>query len=101
MFNLDCIKISERIHVIIYPNITVMSQWVQWHLKSSASWLFTQLFIQGADQKECQSSGPLAFVRGIHRWQVNSPAQRASNAEIVFIWWRPHEFRVAVVAIMQ
>ena len=27
----------------------------------------------GADQRKHQSSGPLAFVRGIHRWPVNSP----------------------------
>ena len=30
------------------------------------------------------------FVRGIHRWPVNSPAQGASNAENVSIWWRHH-----------
>ena len=27
----------------------------------------------GADQSKHQSSAPLAFVRGIHRWPVNSP----------------------------
>ena len=27
----------------------------------------------GADQRQHQSSASLAFVRGIHRWQVNSP----------------------------
>ena len=27
----------------------------------------------GADQRKHQSSVPLAFVRGIHRWPVNSP----------------------------
>ena len=26
----------------------------------------------GADQRKCQSSASLAFVRGIYRWQVNS-----------------------------
>ena len=40
-----------------------------------------------ADQRKYQSSASLAFVRGIHRWPVNSPvtdefpAQMASNAE--------------------
>ena len=45
-----------------------------------------------ADQRKrkYQSSASLAFVRGIHRWSVNSPAQRASNAENVSIWWRHH-----------
>ena len=27
----------------------------------------------GADQRKHQSSASLAFVRGIHRWSVNSP----------------------------
>ena len=29
-----------------------------------------------ADQREHQSSASLAFVRGIHRWLVNSPQKR-------------------------
>ena len=41
----------------------------------------------GADQRKHQSSVSLAFVRGIHR---EFPAQRASNAEKVSIWWRHH-----------
>ena len=43
----------------------------------------------GADQWKHQSSASLAFVREIHRnrW---IPAQRASNAENVSIWWRHH-----------
>ena len=44
----------------------------------------------GADQRKHQRSASLAFVRGIHRWPVNSPAQMASNAENVSIWWRHH-----------
>ena len=31
----------------------------------------------GADQRKHQSSASLAFVRGIHRWPVNSPHKRA------------------------
>ena len=42
-------------------------------LQSPAPRLFTQPFIQGADQRKNQSSTSLAFVRGIHRWPVNSP----------------------------
>ena len=38
-----------------------------------ASRLFTQPFIQGADQRKHQSSALLAFVRGIHRWPANYP----------------------------
>ena len=38
----------------------------------------------GADQKKYQSSASLAFVTG------EFPAQMASNAENVSIWWRHH-----------
>ena len=38
------------------------------------------------DERKYQSSASLAFVRGVHRWPVNSP-QRTSNAENVSIWW--------------
>ena len=41
-------------------------------LKSLASRLFTQPFFSVADQRKHQSSASLAFVRGIHRWPVNS-----------------------------
>ena len=49
---------------------------MRWRLKSPASRLFTQPFIQGADQRKHQSSASLAFVREIHRWPVNSPHKR-------------------------
>ena len=48
----------------------------------------------GADQRKHQSSASLAFAQGIHRWTVNFPVQRVSNAENVSIWWRHHEFFV-------
>ena len=41
----------------------------------------------GANQSIHQSSASLAFVWGIHR---GFPAQMASNAENVSIWWRHH-----------
>ena len=44
----------------------------------------------GADQRKHQSSASLAFLRGIHRWLVNSHT-KASNAENISIWWRHHE----------
>ena len=44
----------------------------------------------GTDQRKHQSSASIAFVKGIHPWPVNSPAQRAINAENVSIWWRHH-----------
>ena len=42
-----------------------------------------------ADQSKHQSSASLAFVWGIHR-DREFPAQRASYAENVSIWWRHH-----------
>ena len=47
----------------------------------------------GTDQRKHQSSASLAFVRGIHRGPVPGefPAQMASNAGNVSIWWRHHE----------
>ena len=41
----------------------------------------------GADQRKHQSSASLAFVWETHWW----PAQSASNAKNVSIWWRHHE----------
>ena len=53
-------------HEIHYPyNITVTSWWARWHLKSPPSRSFTW--------GKHQSSASLTFVRGIHRWAVNSP----------------------------
>ena len=49
----------------------------------------------GADQRRHQSSASLAFVRGIHRIS-EFPAQRASYAEKVSIWWRHHVMDVEV-----
>ena len=37
----------------------------------------------GADQRKQQSSAPLAFVRGIHRWPMNSPRKRPFTREIL------------------
>ena len=42
----------------------------------------------GADQRKYQSSASLAFVRGIHRWPVNSPRKGPVTQKI---WWRHHD----------
>ena len=54
-------------------------------LKSLASRLFTQPFIQGADQRNIKTS------RHWPLWEEFTGDQRASNAENVSIWWRHHE----------
>ena len=53
--------------------ITMTSKWARWRLKSPASRLFTELFIQTQIKENIKSSASLAFVRGIHRGPVNSP----------------------------
>ena len=58
--------------IAMTQGITVTSKWARWRLKSPASRLFTQSFT-GVNQRKHQSSASLAFVRGIHRWPVNSP----------------------------
>ena len=44
-----------------------------------------------ADERKHQSSVSLAFVRGILPETGEFPAQMASNAENVSIWWRHHD----------
>ena len=55
----------------------------------------------GADQRKHQSSAPLAFVRGIHRWPVNFPHRWPVTRKMfpfddvimtarVSMSWRPH-----------
>ena len=62
----------------------------RWRLKSLASWLFTQLFIQAQTKKTSK-------IRVTDLCVGNSPvtdvfsAQMASNTEYLSIWWRHHE----------
>ena len=56
----------------------------------------------GADKRKHQSSAPLAFVRGIHRWPVNSPhkgpvTRKMFSFDDVIIWsdkWQPTLCRI-------
>ena len=47
----------------------------------------------GVDQRKDESSASLAFVRG-STGTDEFPAQMASNAENVSIWWRHHGFEI-------
>ena len=82
-------------HILIFGGIVVqtlcqscgwycpytLSPSLQWrhnaHLNSPAYRLFTQPFVSSADQRKHQSSASLTFVRGIHRWSVDSPHKRS------------------------
>ena len=67
------LKYAHVLRFNMFVAITMTSQWAPWRLKSPAPQLFTQPFIQGADQRKHQSSASLAFVRRIHRWPLNFP----------------------------
>ena len=49
------------------------SYWSQWHPRSPASRLFTELFIQVQIQENINAPRYRPLVRGIHQWPVNSP----------------------------
>ena len=80
--------------------ITMTLSWVQWHLKSLVSRLFTQSFIQAQIKEN---------IKAPRHWEGNSPVtgefptQRSINTENVSIWWRhyvktypstPHEEQI-------
>ena len=71
--------------------ITVTSQWARWHLKSPASRLFTQLFIQAQIKKQTPKLRVTGICAGNSPVIGEFPAQRTSNAENVSIWRRHHE----------
>ena len=54
---------------------------------TSIAIVYSTVIYSGADQRKLQSSSSLARVRGIHR------SQRASNAEKVSIWLRQRFYR--------
>ena len=73
------------------PPITVTSWWAWWRLKSPASRLFTQSFMQ-AQIKENKTSKlrVTGLCAGNSPMTGEFPAQMATNAENVSIWWRHH-----------
>ena len=79
--------------------ITMTSLWSRWRLKSPASRLFTQPFNQKQLKEKNQSCASLVFVRGIHRWPVNSPCKGPVTRKNVSIWWRHHPLEDLAVAL--
>ena len=81
-FNLDllyCI-LWKKISLACDPAITVTSWWARLRLKSPDSRLST--IYSGADQRNHQSSAPLACVRGNHRWPMTSPHKWAGTRKM-------------------
>ena len=69
--------------------ITVTSWWGRMRLKSSASRLFTQPFIRALTKENIKAPRRWPFA-GISPETGEFPAQMASNAQNVSIWWRHH-----------
>ena len=72
--------------------ITVTTLWVWWRLKSPASRLFSQSFIQ-VQIKETLKLRVTGLCDGNSPVTGELPSQRSSNAENVSIWWRHHGFQ--------
>ena len=87
MYNHDDPMMWKRFpHYYLLPSL----QWLHNErddVSSPSSRLFTQPFVQAQIKENIKALRHRPSVREIHRWPVNSP-QRASNAEIVSIWWR-------------
>ena len=69
--------------------ITMTSEWPRWRLKSPASRLFTQSFIQAYIKENIKAPRHWPLC-GEFTGTGEFPAQRVSNAENVSIWWRHH-----------
>ena len=78
-------KMSGTIFVGVIIKMT--SQWLRWRLKSQASRLLIQPFVQAPIKEKSQSSASLVFVRGIHRWTVNS----STNINNASVGWCHHD----------
>ena len=81
--------------------VKLTSKWPRWRLKSpAAAWLFTQSFIQAQIKEN---------IKALRHWPLcgeftgtgEFPAQRASNAENISIWWRHHDPSGAGTGLIQ
>ena len=82
-----CMQYVTHIFTLIWCN---QAEWARWRLKSPASRLFTQPFIQ-VQIKENIKAPHHRPLDGNLSVTGEFAAQMASNAENVFIWWRHHE----------
>ena len=87
MCGVECEWIEHRVLLI-----TVTSTWTRWNLKSPASRLFAQPFVQAQMKKKPKTSKlhVTGLCEGNSPVTGEFPAQRASNAENASIWWCHH-----------
>ena len=71
--------------------ITITSHWARWRLKAPASRLFTRLFRRRSKKTTKRVTG---FCEGNSPVIGELPAQGASNAENVSIWWRHRVLKI-------
>ena len=83
----SCAQKSTWVHIGI---ITMTSYWTRWRLKSLASRLLTQPFIQTQIKENIKAPRHWPLC-GEFTETGEFPAQRASCAENVSIWWRHHD----------
>ena len=81
-------KFGEFIHHSFLTTVT--SRWARWRLKSPGSRLFTQPLFRHRSKKT-QKLRVTGLCEGNSPVTREFTAQRASNAEIVSIWWGHHD----------
>ena len=83
------------VSAIVFPLheavIILTSQWARQRLKSPACPMFAQPFVHAQISENIPRHCPLWGVTG------EFPAQMASNAENVSIWWRHHGYIVSAI----
>ena len=62
--------------------------WASWRLKWSATRMFVPRPIQAKNKEYIKPPALLALCKGNPRCPVDSPLQKASDAEKVSMWWR-------------
>ena len=80
-------------HLNLDLNITLTSQWAWWRLKSSVLRLVTQRLFRRRS-KTTSKLRVTGLCAGNSPLTGEFPAQKASNAENVSIWWRHHELKL-------
>ena len=91
----------QREHSVTSNSFMKTSQWRHNERDRVASQITSLTIVystvySGVDQRKHQRSALLAFVRRIHPSVTGEfPAQKASNAENISIWWRHHIYDLA------
>ena len=64
-------------------------------------WIVYPTVCSGAEQRKHRSSASMAFVRGIHRWPVNSSHKGLVTRKNISIWWRHHVYSTFTVSVLK